>query len=220
MARPERFERPTPWFVAKYSIQLSYGRAKKRIIKVLVEKSSAKLFYFLNNQKMQKIESFFFNLSRARFVWLLWAILIFKSGIGVMPNFEKSASIASHIVENRFQLPYFVAFLGDNQYLMWSYLSPLVMYCLNIQSPFGGFFLHLLFACLFSVLFFQRVFYFLSESCARHSLILFAMFPVSATAYFWVGTDSLTLLLMLIPFFGGGGNPWFCCWNFIGHAAF
>ena len=24
--RPERFERPTPWFVAKYSIQLSYSR--------------------------------------------------------------------------------------------------------------------------------------------------------------------------------------------------
>ena len=28
MARPERFELPTPWFVAKYSIQLSYGRAE------------------------------------------------------------------------------------------------------------------------------------------------------------------------------------------------
>src|SRR5262249_44377643 len=27
MARPERFELPTPWFVAKSSIQLSYGRA-------------------------------------------------------------------------------------------------------------------------------------------------------------------------------------------------
>lgn len=26
MVRPERFERPTLWFVAKYSIQLSYGR--------------------------------------------------------------------------------------------------------------------------------------------------------------------------------------------------
>lgn len=26
MARPERFELPTPWFVARYSIQLSYGR--------------------------------------------------------------------------------------------------------------------------------------------------------------------------------------------------
>ena len=26
MVRPERFERPTLWFVARYSIQLSYGR--------------------------------------------------------------------------------------------------------------------------------------------------------------------------------------------------
>ena len=26
LARPERFELPTPWFVAKYSIQMSYGR--------------------------------------------------------------------------------------------------------------------------------------------------------------------------------------------------
>ena len=25
LARPERFELPTPWFEARYSIQLSYG---------------------------------------------------------------------------------------------------------------------------------------------------------------------------------------------------
>lgn len=31
MVRPERFELPTPWFEAKYSIQLSYGRP--RIVK-------------------------------------------------------------------------------------------------------------------------------------------------------------------------------------------
>ncbi len=28
MVRPERFELPTPWFVAKYSIQMSYGRTE------------------------------------------------------------------------------------------------------------------------------------------------------------------------------------------------
>ena len=29
MARPERFELPTTWFVARYSIQLSYGRVER-----------------------------------------------------------------------------------------------------------------------------------------------------------------------------------------------
>ncbi len=29
MVRPERFELPTLWFVARYSIQLSYGRTRK-----------------------------------------------------------------------------------------------------------------------------------------------------------------------------------------------
>jgi hypothetical protein len=28
MVRPKRFELLTPWFVAKYSIQLSYGRMR------------------------------------------------------------------------------------------------------------------------------------------------------------------------------------------------
>jgi hypothetical protein len=30
VARPERFELPTNWFEASYSIQLSYGRAKAK----------------------------------------------------------------------------------------------------------------------------------------------------------------------------------------------
>ena len=31
MARPERFELPTAWFVARYSIQLSYGRMGREL---------------------------------------------------------------------------------------------------------------------------------------------------------------------------------------------
>jgi hypothetical protein len=32
MVRPERFELPTAWFVARYSIQLSYGRIRGGIL--------------------------------------------------------------------------------------------------------------------------------------------------------------------------------------------
>ena len=34
MARPERFELPTNWFEASYSIQLSYGRRVESIAKL------------------------------------------------------------------------------------------------------------------------------------------------------------------------------------------
>ncbi len=35
MVHPERFELPTAWFVAKYSIQLSYGcKTEMRILRI------------------------------------------------------------------------------------------------------------------------------------------------------------------------------------------
>ena len=39
LARPERFELPTAWFVARYSIQLSYGRfvCGARSLKIYIE---------------------------------------------------------------------------------------------------------------------------------------------------------------------------------------
>ncbi len=40
LARPESFELPTPWFVARYSIQLSYGRTGKGAHPTIVPKVS------------------------------------------------------------------------------------------------------------------------------------------------------------------------------------
>ena len=50
MARPERFELPTPTFVALYSIQLSYGRAVNLIVTKIVSCGGRRLhnlFFFL-----------------------------------------------------------------------------------------------------------------------------------------------------------------------------
>ena len=47
LARPERFELPTLWFVARYSIQLSYGRLRPHILHVLSSLSRIKTIKFV-----------------------------------------------------------------------------------------------------------------------------------------------------------------------------
>ena len=52
LARPERFELPTNWFEASYSIQLSYGRVEVRLytlsrqVEGLIERDSHRLSNF------------------------------------------------------------------------------------------------------------------------------------------------------------------------------
>ena len=45
LVRPKRFELLTPWFVAKYSIQLSYGRVRRALylkLRLIPEESNRK----------------------------------------------------------------------------------------------------------------------------------------------------------------------------------
>lgn len=59
---------------------------------------------------------------------------------------------------------------------------------------------HLAFSLGFSFLFLVFVLRHLQGEQLRKSLILFCVLPVSATAYFWVGPDSITLFFLLLPF--------------------
>ncbi len=45
VARPERFELPTSWFVARRSIQLSYGRRGAANTNTLVQSGASRLTY-------------------------------------------------------------------------------------------------------------------------------------------------------------------------------
>ena len=55
MARPERFELPTPTFVALYSIQLSYGRTANLILSTTCGRRRLhNLFFFLWTTPMEE----------------------------------------------------------------------------------------------------------------------------------------------------------------------
>ena len=65
MARPERFELPTAWFVARYSIQLSYGRVRSGIMRETFSARQA-FFYFFCSLPWRCRERFRKTLRRAR----------------------------------------------------------------------------------------------------------------------------------------------------------
>ena len=107
-----------------------------------------------------------------------------------MPNLGGSLSVA---------LDPFISH-PESGYLMWNWLSPFLAWALGVKSFASFFLVHLLFSIMFTATYVYIICDRLSERAARVSLIFFAVLPFSATSYFWVGGDSLTLLLMMLSF--------------------
>jgi hypothetical protein len=126
---------------------------------------------------------------RWKLVSFLFAAMIVKTGVWCMPNISSYRQIA--------QWPFFNPLVPDAHYLFWSWLGPFLAWALRAEGPVSFFLLHLLFSLAFTALFVLVAFSRLEEEYARTSLVMFFVLPVSGTAYFWVGGDSLTLLLMM-----------------------
>lgn len=138
---------------------------------------------------MKTLQRFIFESPPAKFIAIVWAVMLFKSGIG-FTNFEVQAVMAEYPFFNPIVDPAF-------HYIFWTWLSPFLLWCLNITTEAGAFYFHLFFSIAFTLLFLHTAWRFLPEHLARLSFLIFAAMPVSNTAYFWVGTDSLTLFLMM-----------------------
>ncbi len=133
-------------------------------------------------------ERLLFASSRGRFLALLFALMLVKSGLWAIPNLHSSIRIA----ENPFIL---WEFRPHEQYIFTSWLAPFLAWTIGATSPVAFMVLHVAFAMAFTLLFAWLTFSRLPEDQARIAMMIFAALPVSATAYFWVGNDGLTLLL-------------------------
>lgn len=136
-------------------------------------------------------ETFIYQSKPKRLIFAALAIALFKSGIWYIPNLELWRSVSLDPFNNPFENP-------NAQYLFWNWLSPFMAWRLGIHSEWGFFCLHLVFSILFTFTFIGFVWASFEERVARTALALFITLPVSATAYLWVGMDSVTLFLMML----------------------
>ncbi len=138
-----------------------------------------------------QVERLIFAAPASRLVTAVLLLGLVKTGVWQIPNFGASRLIAQDPFTNPFQDP-------NAHALYWSWLGPFLAWLLGATSPAAFFALHLVLSVGFTVLFIVTAFSHLPEREARISLVLFSVLPVSATAFFWVSTDSLTLFLMML----------------------
>jgi hypothetical protein len=139
------------------------------------------------------VERYVFESHRFRFVAWLLALSALRSGIWQMPNLDASRRLAEDPFVNPFSTP-------ETHYLMWNWLGPWLAYLVGATGSAAFFVFHFGFAIAFSGLVAWLCFKRLKERNARVALILFALLPVSSTAYYWVGMDAITLFLMVLSF--------------------
>ncbi len=138
------------------------------------------------------IERFIYQSKPSRLIAIVLAVSFFKTGFWYIPNIQASWIISRDPFRNPFpDLPNF-------HYLVTSWLSLFLAWCLHIRNQHSFVYFHLLFSIAFTCIFIAFVWRQFEDRDARTSLVLFLAFPVSTTAYFNIGMDSVTVFLMLL----------------------
>ncbi len=137
------------------------------------------------------IESFVYQSKPSRFIAVVVVLSLVKTGLWCMPNLETSWVVSLNPFRNPFSDPL-------AHYLVWNWLSPFLAWRLRIHNEQSFLYFHLLFSIAFTCIFLALMWSRLEARDARTALVLFAALPVSTTAYFWIGTDSVSLVLMAL----------------------
>jgi len=140
---------------------------------------------------IENIERLLFKSPVWVFVMMLYLMTLIKTGVWAIPNLSMSLELAQNPFTNPLPNP-------DDHYIFWSWLGNYFAWVIGARTLLSFFLFHLVCNIAFSAILIATLFSRFSDTTARKALIVFSLFPVSATAYFWVGMDSLTLLIMLL----------------------
>lgn len=133
-------------------------------------------------------EAFVFRSSKRTLLGVVFLLTVVKSGIWYIPNMFLMRHIADSPFANTLE--------ENSHYLFWNWLGPFSAWLIGATALWPLFLFHLVFSLAFTAAMAGLLTARLPDREARASWILFSILPVSGTAYFWVGTDSITLFLM------------------------
>ena len=137
------------------------------------------------------IDRLFFESRHTLFVVTVLAVFVAKVGVTPIPNFDVA------IVE--LTSDPLVAPLGGDpgaSYLMSNWLGPAVLHVLGVTSERALFPVYSGLSLVFVLLVARLLWRSLDDRGARRALLVFLAFPVAAVPFFWVGYDSLTVVLL------------------------
>lgn len=141
-------------------------------------------------ERLRLFDKFLFQSRTLPFLVTLIGLLIVKVGVWPMPNTPSYRALAVNPFVNPFTDP-------SAHYLVWNWLGPFLAWWMGLESAGGFVTFHLVFAGLLVATFIAWAVRRFEARTARTAIALFCILPPLATALFWVGMDSLTLLLML-----------------------
>jgi hypothetical protein len=136
-------------------------------------------------------ERFVFQSPRGRLLAVLAALMVVKTGAWAVPNIHVLERLAQDPFRNPFPAPW-------DHYMLWNWLAPFLAWCVGALGKWPFFLFNLALALGFTAAVFWLLHRALPDRAARAAWVLFAALPVSTTAWFWVGSDGLTLLLMAV----------------------
>ena len=141
---------------------------------------------------LDRVRAWLFESPWWLFVTILSAVMVVRTGIWGMPGIFAQRRLAID--------PFTNPFLHDphNYYLIWNWLGPFIAWALGLKSRFGFIAMYAAFSVAYVALFVRIAITRIGHDQWRKAVILFFVLPVSATSFYNLGYDSLTLFLMML----------------------
>jgi hypothetical protein len=142
-----------------------------------------------NNPVTNLIEKLIFSSSDKKFLVLLVASIIIRSGIWYVPHFGAITQMAANPFVNPFPD-------ANGQYNFYNWLGPFIAWFLQIRTFDAYFAYNLLISLAFAFVAIRWIMSLAPGKAGRIGALVFSALPVSTLPFFWVGYDGLTLLLI------------------------